>query len=221
MDKKTLEKAFSEKRMEKYFKRYTDANKAIVHYQCNIELSEAFYPCINVFEILLRNGINRELTKSFGRGDWYVQFVSTPGLTDLNQYVTQANKQISGRKEYSSPSKIVAELTLGFWVSLFNVEYERSLWKDLRKVFPNMPKRERQRKKVAPPLNRFRTFRNRVFHHEPISWNIERIKQIHSEIFTVITWMNIDIATWFATFDRFDNVCKCVEKKLQDISLNK
>jgi len=214
MDKKIFEKAFSEKRMEKYFKRYADMDKAILHYQCNIELSEAFYPCINVFEVLLRNSISQELTKSFGREDWYVQFASTPGLTDLNKYVTQANKQIAGRKEYSSPSKIIAELTLGFWVSMFNVEYERILWKDLRKVFPNMPKKERQRKKVAPPLNRFRTFRNRVFHHEPISWNMERIKQIHTEIFTVLTWMNIDITVWVTTFDRFDNVCKYVEEKL-------
>ena len=218
MDKKTFERAFSEKRMEKYFKWYVDTDKAIMHYQCNIELSEAFYPCINVFEVLLRNSISRELTKLFGREDWYVQFASTPGLTDLNKYVTQANKQIAGRKEYSSSSKIIAELTLGFWISLFNVEYERILWKDLRRVFPNMPKKERQRKKVAPPLNRFRTLRNRIFHHEPISWNMERIKQIHTEILTVLAWMDIDIAAWFETFDRFDKVCKCIEKKLYNIS---
>jgi len=204
--------------MEKYFNRHADTDKAIMHYQYNIELSEAFYPCIHVFEVLLRNSISRELTKLFGREDWYVQFASIPGLTDLNKYIMQANKQIAGRQEYSSPPKIIAELTLGFWVSLFNVEYERILWKDLRKVFPNMPKKERQRKKVAPPLNRFRTFRNRIFHHEPISWNIERIKQIHAEMLTVLAWMNVDIATWFATFDRFNNVCKNVEKKLYDIS---
>jgi len=35
---------------------------------------------------------------------------------------------------------------------------------------------------------------------------------------TVLAWMNVDIATWFATFDRFNNVCKNVEKKLYDIS---
>ena len=220
MDKKIFEKAFSEKRMEKYFKRYADINKAIMHYQCNIELSEAFYPCINVFEVLFRNSINRELMRLFGREDWYVRFASIPGLTDLNKYIMQANKQIADRKEYSSPSKVIAELTLGFWVSLFNVEYERILWKDLRKVFPNMPKKDRQRKKITPPLNRFRTLRNRIFHHEPISWNLTKIKQIHSEIITVLIWMNIDIAVWFATFDRFDIVCKYVEKNLYNITSN-
>ena len=218
MDKKIFERAFSEKRMEKYFKRYADTDRAIIHYQCNIELSEAFYPCINVLEVLLRNSINRELTKSFGREDWYTRFASMPELIDLDKYITQANNQIVGRKEYSSSSTIITELTLGFWVSLFNVEYERILWKDLRKIFPNMPKKDRQRKKIAAPLNRFRTFRNRIFHHEPISWNMRRIKQIHTEILTVLTWMNIDITAWFATFDRFDNVCKYVEKKLYNIA---
>ena len=139
-----------------------------------------------------------------------------PGLTDLNKYISQANKQIAGRKEYSSPSKIIAELTLGFWVSLFNVEYERVLWKDLRRVFPNMPKTERKRKKVAPFLNRFRTFRNRIFHHEPISWNLERLKQIHIEMLTVMGWINKDIPLWLAPFDRFKDVCKSVEDKLEN-----
>ncbi|GHU69481.1 hypothetical protein FACS189413_08470 [Bacteroidia bacterium] len=218
MDRKFFEKAFSEKRMEKYFKRHDDEEKAMLHYQSNIELAGSFYPCISTFEVVLRNSISRELTILFGREDWYVQFASTPGLSVLNKYISQANKQIAGRKEYSSPSKIIAELTLGFWVSLFNVEYERILWKDLRRVFPNMPKTERQRKKIAPPLNRFRTFRNRIFHHEPISWNMERVKQIHTEMLTVMAWMNKDIPVWLESFDLFENVCKDIDEKLNGIS---
>jgi len=214
MNKKVFENAFSEKRLEKYFNKYSDEDKAITHYQCNIELSEVFYPSIAVFEVLLRNAISKELTKLFGREDWYVVFATTPGLIDLNKYITQANRQIANREETSTPSKIIAELTLGFWVSLFNVEYERILWKDLRRAFPNMSKRERQRKKVTPPLNRFRTFRNRIFHHEPICWNVERLRQIHAEMLMVIEWINKDIYLWLASFDRFNGVCYNVEKKM-------
>ena len=216
MDKKFFDRIFSEKRLEKYFKRYGgDSDKAIKHYRCNIELSEAFYPCISTFEVVLRNGINRELSLLFGREDWYTEFATLSGLAGLNKYITQANKQIASRHEYSSPSKIVAELTLGFWVSLFNVEYELILWKNLRRAFPNMPKRVRQRKKIAPPLNRFRTFRNRIFHHEPISWNLRTVSQIHAEILTVMSWMNKDIPLWIAPFDRFDTVYRKVEKELK------
>jgi len=215
MNKKILENAFSEKRLEKYFNRYSENDKAIMHYQCNIELSEAFYPSIAVLEVLLRNAVSKELTKLFGREDWYAVFAATPGLIDLNKYITQANRQIANRKEIITPSKIIAELTLGFWISLFNAEYERILWKDLRRVFPNMPKRERQRKKVTPPLNRFRTFRNRIFHHEPICWNFKRLQQIHAEIMLVVGWINKDISVWLASFDRFNDVCSNVEKRLE------
>ncbi|MDE5678063.1 MAG: hypothetical protein K2G02_06035 [Phocaeicola sp.] len=45
-------------------------------------------------------------------------FPTTPGLAKLNRYISQANKQIAGRHENITPSKVVAELTLGFWVLL-------------------------------------------------------------------------------------------------------
>jgi hypothetical protein len=215
MDKQFFEKVFSAKRMEKYFARHQSTEKALLHYQCNIELTETFYPCISVLEIALRNAINRELQILFCREDWYSQFAHLPQLSTLNKYILQAKKQIAGRKENISQSKIIAELTLGFWVCLYNAEYERILWKNLRMVFPNMPKQERQRKNIAHPLNRFRIFRNRVFHHEPIAWNLQQLHNIHSEILSVIMWMDKDISAWLTAFDRFENVCRIVEKKLK------
>ena len=55
-----------------------------------------------------------------GRDDWYVVFANTLGLSRLNRYVTQASKQITGRHESITSSRVIAELTLGFWVSLLN-----------------------------------------------------------------------------------------------------
>lgn len=43
-DKSFFEKVFSTKRMERYFNLYpNDEARAILHYQCNLELAEAFY----------------------------------------------------------------------------------------------------------------------------------------------------------------------------------
>lgn len=201
--------------MKRYFDAHNDEQKSILHYQCNIELAESFYACICVYEVALRNAMNRELTAMAGREDWYVTFTSTAGLVNLNRYITQANKQIAGRKEISSPSKIVAELTLGFWVSLLNSEYEKLLWKDLRRAFPYIPKEQRQRKNVSAPLNKFRTFRNRVFHHEPICWNLDVIMEIHSEMLQVMGWINKDIPAWIAAFDRVSEVVDSIRKRMQ------
>ena len=131
-----FEKVFSNKRMERYFKLYPqDEARAILHYQCNLCLAESFYVSLSVFEVTLRNALGRELEMMTGRQDCYAIFPNTPGLTNLNRYITQANKQIAGRHESATPSKIIAELTLGFWVSLLTSEYERILWKDLRRAF--------------------------------------------------------------------------------------
>ena len=207
VNKAFFDKVFSDKRMERYFALYPyDEQRAVVHYRCNLQLSEAMYVPISVLEVTLRNALCRELIHMTGRDDWYAVFPNTPGLSNLNRYITQASKQISGRHEQITPSKIVAELTLGFWVSLFNSEYERILWKDLRRAFPNMPKMIRKRKIISAPLNRFRAFRNRVFHNESICWNLSRINEIHSEMIEVLGWINDGVPEWLSQYDRFNAV---------------
>ena len=141
--------------MERYFKLYPqDEARAILHYQCNLCLAESFYVSLSVFEVTLRNALGRELEMMTGRQDWYAIFPNTPGLTNLNRYITQANKQIAGRHESATPSKIIAELTLGFWVSLLNSEKEYC-GKTCEELFPFMLKKQRQRKNVSAPLNTF------------------------------------------------------------------
>ena len=168
-------------------------------------MTESFYPCLSVFEVTLRNALSRELETMTGREDWYSIFPTTPGLVNLNRYITQAQKQIINRKENVTPAKVIAELTLGFWVSLLNSEYERLLWKHLRRAFPYMPKHLRQRKNVSAPLNSFRTFRNRVFHHESICWNLHRVSEIHDSLFLMLEWMNKDLPLWLKPIDRFED----------------
>ncbi len=200
--------------MKRYFDAHDNQEKAILHYQFNIELTESFYTAISVYEVALRNAINKELISLMGREDWYSQFMKTPGLNNLHRYITQANKQISGRKELATPSKIVAELTLGFWVTLLNSEYEKILWKDLRRAFPYMPKNIRQRKYISAPLNKFRAFRNRVFHHEPICWNMAKILEIHNEMIVVMGWINKDIPSWIEPFDRVTSAVHKIENEM-------
>ena len=147
--KDLFEKVFSEDRMKKYFLLYPDdEQKAVKHYQCNIMLSEAMYPCLSVFEVELRNSVVRELVAFAKREEWYVAFSTTPGLMELNKYISTAKKQIAARGEDITTAKITAELTWGFWTSLFNRNYERILWKDLRRSFPFVKKANRQRKVV-------------------------------------------------------------------------
>ena len=210
-----FEKVFSGDRMDRYFNLHpNNEERAIAHYGCNLQLSEALYIPLSVFEVTLRNALCRELKSMTGRDDWYAVFQTNPQLSNLNRYISQASKQISGRHEQVSPSKIVAELTLGFWVSLLNSEYERVLWKDLRRAFPYIPKNQRQRKLISAPLNRFRSLRNRVFHNESICWNLNHVINLHNELTTVLGWMNKDVPTWLLQYDRFPEVIDGIRKTL-------
>ena len=200
--------------MERYFRLHNDEKRAITNYQSNIELAESFYPCVSILEVALRNAISRELETMTGREDWYAIFPTTPGLNSLNRYITQASKQIIGRHETVTPSKIVAELTLGFWVSLFNAEYELILWKPLRRAFPYLPKNLRQRKYVSAPLNSFRAFRNRVFHNESICWSMKRISEIHDQLYTIMGWINKDLPDWALSIDRVKDVQKVICQRM-------
>ena len=75
--------------MERYDRLYNDEKRAIAHYQCNIELAESFYPCLSILEVALRNALSRELETMTGREDWYAVFPTTPGLSNLNHYITK------------------------------------------------------------------------------------------------------------------------------------
>ena len=76
MDKHYYDKIFSTERMRKYFEKYpNEESKAIEHYHLNIELSESFYPLLSIFEVALRNSLNRELITFF----WYIRLVFKNG----------------------------------------------------------------------------------------------------------------------------------------------
>jgi len=129
--------------------------------------------------------------------------------------VTLAQRHITKRGETITASKVVAELTLGFWVRILNAEYERILWKDLRRAFPYMEKSERKRHNVSAPVNKIRDFRNRIFHHEPVLWNIDKVGQIHSDTRKVCGWINKDLPEFIKIIDRFPETISLVKKEMQ------
>ena len=141
-------------------------------------------------------------------------FLFTPELAQLKNDVDKAIAQITKRKEKVTTDKIIAELTFGFWVALLNSQYERVLWKYLRKAFPYMPKRMRQRKNLSAPCNALRQLRNRIFHQEAICWDLHYVSQLHDNLVKVLSWMNADIASWLASIDPFEDVCKSIRKEM-------
>jgi hypothetical protein len=86
------------------------------------------------------------------------------------------------------------------------VRYEKILWPWLLKpVVPNMPRHIRIRKNLSKRLNRVRTLRNRIFHHEPI-WHWCDLQSQHTEALETITWVNPAMMAFVQPFDSFAEI---------------
>ena len=198
-----LEKHFSAARLGRYsVARGGDTTKAAADYSSNLLLSEAMVPMLNVLEIALRNGIHVRLSKLYGRGDWWEAWRDEPGFDWQNKQVIGAKEKLRRHKEPQTVDKILAELTFGFWSSLFNAQFQDVLWKDLRLVFTRCPKPERQRRHISSALNQIRDLRNRVFHHEPLLWLAPELLDQHQIGVKVINWLDPQLAHWLEGHDR-------------------
>lgn len=198
-----LEKHFSPARLGRYQVAYGgDTARAATAYSHNMLLAEAMVPLLNVLEIALRNGIHARLTALYGRADWWETWASVPAFAWQNKEVASAKAKLARRKEAQTPDKVVAELTFGFWSSLFNSQFQAILWKDLRLVFPRCPKPQRKRHTVSSALNQIRDLRNRVFHHEPLLWLSPVLIDQHELGLQTIGWLDPQLIGWLNSHDR-------------------
>ncbi|HCF9660097.1 hypothetical protein PZT57_26190 [Pseudomonas aeruginosa] len=198
-----LERHFSTARLGRFsVARNGDKTRAASDYTHNILLAEAMMPMLNILEISLRNGIHRSLTAKYGRADWWAAWAQDPAYAWQTREVQSAIGKLTRRKEQQHPDKIVAELTFGFWVSLFNSQYQLSLWKNLRLVFGQCPKPTRQRHNISTALNQIRDLRNRVFHHEPLLWLSPDLQTQHAVGVQILGWIDPALTNWLGQRDR-------------------
>ncbi|MGS0740888.1 hypothetical protein ACVBEF_03480 [Glaciimonas sp. GG7] len=218
MNSSDLEKHFSPARIGRYSAAYGgDIDKATIAYPHNMLLAESMMPLLNIVEIALRNGIHQRLTHLYGRADWWELWTDMALFVWQNKEVSNAKAKLSRRREPLTPDKIVAELTFGFWSSLFNTHFQDHLWKDLRLVFPRCPKPQRQRKTISSALNQIRDLRNRVFHHEPLLWLVPTLMDQHTLGLQTINWLDPKLVDWLRPHDRLLTTWvswSCVEKTL-------
>ena len=208
MNKKAIERIISSERLEPYIRYHEDNfDKALEHYKANIEISEAFYPMLSILEVGLRNNMDYQLTLKFNDDNWFEnnEFIKIASSYQIDS-ISDARKNIYREKKVVTPGKIIAELSFGFWTSLFDAKFEMSLWKNLRLAFPNCPKRIRQRKTMSAKFNGIRKLRNRIFHHEAITWNLGVVNNYKNEIIEGIDWLNEGLVEWSNDLIHIDKV---------------
>jgi len=198
----TLETHLSSPRMQRYLDdNQGDKLRAVDAYTHNLLISEALMPLLHVLEVSLRNGIHQRMTIHHGRADWYEVWRGNSLFREQYAYVTAAQRKLLSRQEVSTPDKLIAELSFGFWVSLFNRKVIMETSKPLLLTFTRCPKGQRRPEPIRAKLNKIRVLRNRCFHHEPLLWM--PLHALHTEAQDVIQWISPDLQFWLSKHDRF------------------
>lgn len=159
----------------------------------NLIFSKKAYIPLSILEISLKNSINDLLTDKLGE-NWLEDknFLTNDSLRKIEE----AKNILFKRAEPISKSKIIAELSFGFWVNLFKKPYEMKLrTKDIQKIFTNLPPKKEKiinREVIYKELNHIRNFRNRVFHYEKVI-NKDNYNQIFDEIDEVLFYFDKEL----------------------------
>lgn len=198
-----IEQSLSRDRLGKYLASTgNDLDLAIGLYERNTRLAAAFYAPLQTLEICLRNHLNDQMTSIYG-ADWM-----TNGHPPLNGWaqkeILDAEKGLGSAKAPVTGGAIVAELHLGFWISLLAPQYDATLWRSACHRAFRYNGKGLARKMVHSRLNAIRRFRNRVAHHEPIFH--ANLEQAHEEIVEACSWICVQTAAWARLHSSFPEI---------------
>jgi hypothetical protein len=220
IDYTNIRKYLSPSRLQKYEAVCSASQKrSLKLYQTNLRLSQAFYPILSIWEIVLRNAINEQLITHYNDPDWLRNqvsgFMSDPSLIYFDKYQKKyvPNKYLKNCLRdarikvghNANHNKIVAELRLGFWVALFDKATFKVLKGIPLQIFPNLSAGT-NRSNVFAKICRIRDFRNRIYHNEPVVFqkdnfgnpvfSISACKSTYNDIKDLFQWLNLDFQLW-------------------------
>ena len=211
-----LERSLSRERLGTYLDATQgDRVEAIRLYAWNTAISAAFYGPLQGLEVALRNAMHGRLSERYGPA-WYDN--PDTGLdSGAQRRIGRAKFDLARNQYKNDPHRVVATLSLGFWVSLLGpgghtdaghkANYQMTLWRPvLREVFAHGP--ALNRKQAHRPLNALRALRNRIAHHEPIF--TRELTVDHQLILDVAEWISPGTRAWIAYHSEVPAVIEAV-----------
>jgi hypothetical protein len=197
--------AISPGRFDRYAAVTGSLRQAVELYEWNIRLTGALHEELGMFEVVLRNALDRELsnyhkTVLSGDGDWFADirmpWRSAKMVAQLHRARSQAT---AGGRNREVHGKVIAELTFGFWRYILAAQYQGALWAPaLRHAFPHLASQKRIA--VYGAIDRLQSLRNRVAHHEPVY--ALNVSARHDEMLRAAAWIDPAAAAWIGQTSR-------------------
>lgn len=217
MEYQKLEYYLSQPRLDRFLTATRNSkSKAQKLYRINLRVAQSFYPILNLFEIFLRNIVNRQISSHFADSNWIISektgFMNDNSLRKskffLKKSVEKAEETIRRKGSTITAGKVIAEQSFGFWTSLFDTHHYKLIKGVVIHAFPNKPNYI-NRNQLNQKLNRVREFRNRIYHNEPICFNGTTIDftnatNIRNEIYELLEWIDSDLTTYVDYFNNID-----------------
>jgi hypothetical protein len=179
-----------------------DLERTLQLYVWNSALAAAFQPVLGMVEIALRNALDARLS-AFYAPAWYDHPAFRAVDMRFAGLVETGKGYIAKRLPPGTPiapPQVIAELSLGFWVSLLRPAYGRSLWPILRATFP----RYTRRSKAMEPFEPLVGFRNRVAHHESIF--DRKPREMYDNLLRGAELLSADLPDWIEHHSRVREV---------------
>jgi hypothetical protein len=203
--KVALKGSLSEERFQTYLDASGgDEDAALCLYTWNTAVAAAFYGPLQACEVTLRNSVNAALAHRYGQ--WWFR----NGQILHNREIAmarEAEETINRLGKTATGGRVVAELNFAFWVSLFAKSYDTALWRtELHRAFSPTP----DRRALHENLDRLRTLRNRVAHHEPIFQR--HLMDDYDRILDILSRLSPPVAEWVRHHSRVPDIIATAER---------
>jgi hypothetical protein len=204
--------AISTPRFQRYLQVCGNRDRALALYRANIILSQQLFGVIGVFEVVLRNSIDRHMIAQQG-DEWLANAVASGGFFDISSgcedtyhYVQEAIHRLGIQYTHDG---LIAKLTFGFWTYLFSAKEFAAAGSSLLGVFPDRPFGTKQ-KTIFQNLIKINDLRNRIAHHEPICFekdtiSTNRTKKRYHSILDLLGWLGCNPEQILSGIDMVDH----------------
>lgn len=205
---------FSAERMGRYLHACSEhMDVAIKLYKYNIKASQALYPILSIFEVSLRNALDRAICKFFNDKDWLItqraNFAYHPlmvyenwdGVKRPDKYfgkkIAQMENLLLSRNTPVTHGKLLSEMNFGFWLKFFDTNAVRVLQGAPLNALINKPTKNLTA--IQQHFRSVRSLRNRIAHNESICFNksgkicLENMANHESKIVEALGWLNTDL----------------------------
>jgi hypothetical protein len=202
-----------------------DQDKALRLYKQNIQLSQALFGLLCIFEVTLRNQIDQHYREHFNDNEWLKNNCGQGGIFShpmFSKYGFESRTKILTTfaqlgKRYNH-DRLVAELSFGFWTYMFAPIQFVVGGQGLHKIYVNRPKATAQ-KLIFNELDEIRNMRNRIAHHEPLCFDrhhkifTDYTKTIYEYIIKQTIWLGYDPNELYLGLDETLKVITTIENE--------